>query len=99
MSTFKIFCPVCGKIIEARYYSSVLGIEEEHICCPYCNYAETFVYGLWGSAVGNKTYYSYHSDNEQYRILVGRRYKKALFMAKRNWRKYHKKTTTELNFN
>ncbi len=96
MNTYKTNCPVCGEIIEVENYSSSWGTEEEYILCPRCNYAEAFVYGNLNIAVGNKLFYRYHSDDRNYINLMNRRCSKALFMARRNWKKHHKKTTTQL---
>lgn len=45
MNTFKMRCPVCGKIIEVVDYPR-LGEQKKSlfIYCPYCDYAEVSYY-------------------------------------------------------
>lgn len=88
-------CPVCNSKIWDDFYTGPFGIEEEHIDCPICGYSYQFCYGSYLLYIGNKTFIW------DYRRRLGgpldKRIKRAHFMAKRNWKKFHKKTTGDKN--
>lgn len=85
-------CPVCGNKVDWENYSSSWDTEEEYISCPVCGYHYQFAYGNYFEEVGNKWFvWSYTMNPKTYPRLF-KKMKKAMFMARRCWKK-HKKGT------
>ena len=85
-------CPVCGNKADWENYSSSWDTEEEYISCPVCGYRYQFAYGNYFEEVGNKWFvWSYTMNPKTYPRLF-KKMKKAMFMARRRWKK-HKKGT------
>lgn len=88
-------CPICNSKTKSEYSIGPYGVEEEYINCPICGYGYQFCYGNYLLYIGNKTFIW------DYRRRLGgpldKRIKRAYFMARRNWKKFHKKTTGDKN--
>lgn len=87
-----IKCPICNHKAEYTIYSGPYGAEEEYILCNNCGYSYEFAYGAYRIYVGNECFiWNYTINSNKYNKLM-RKISKTEFMAKRNWRKYKKKT-------
>ena len=83
-------CPICNSKVKSEYYTGPYGLEEEYIYCPVCEYDYHFAYGQYLCHVKNKTFiWDYTTPTN----VINKRLKRAHFMARRNWKKYRKKTT------
>ena len=85
-------CPICNH--RANYSSSngPMGIEEEYVNCSTCGYRSEFAYGGYIEVVGSKWFvWSYTISSNEF-ALVNRRISRARFMAKRNWKKFRRRT-------
>lgn len=98
----KIKCPICGATNATNLYhedmfSGPLGIEEEYHDCKRCGYGYQFAYGGHLLIVGSEWFvWSYHDYyNHNYMAKLNKKINKAMFMAKRRWKKYHKGTTVK----
>lgn len=93
MSSYTIKCPVCHSKITDTCYNGPLGTEEEYIDCPKCNYSYEFAYGYHREVVHNKQFiWSYHDYNQPNIVSFFKKLDKAMFMARRNWKKQKKPT-------
>lgn len=89
-STIK--CPICNHKTKYTIYSGSYGAEEEYIICNNCGYSYEFAYGAYRIYVGRKRFiWNYTISSNKYNQLI-KKISKAEFMAKRNWKKYKKKT-------
>ena len=88
--TKEVRCPICGNSAKWIYWSEgYWGIVEEHTECDKCGYCKEFVYGNSILSIGNKMFtWFYNTKNSD---PVFRRIKRAIFMARRNWKKYKRK--------
>ena len=80
-------CPICGsKFIHNEYWIESIRCEE-YDKCPKCTYGENFEYGHYYVAFYKHEFiWSYYTSwNELRRIQ--KKLDKALFMAKRNYKK------------
>lgn len=88
----KIMCPICHRQAEYEIYGCEWGIEEEYTHCPVCGFKEEFAYGYHNVVVGNKWFsWNYKLVGNGYTRLM-KKISKAEFMARRNWKKFKKKT-------
>ena len=85
-------CPVCGNKVDWENYSSSWDTEEEYISCPVCGYRYQFAYGNYFKEVGNKWFVWSYTMNPKTCPRLFKKMKKAMFMARRRWKK-HKKGT------
>ena len=88
----KITCPICHHKANHKIYSSEICLEEEYTNCPTCGFRREFAYGGELIIVGNEWFswnYTLNGD-KLYRLL--RKIRKAKFIARRNWKKFRKKT-------
>lgn len=85
-------CPICNNNIFWDIYTGPLGTEEEYINCPFCKYRYEFIYGGNLLVVGNKYFIWGHYTNRKNNPRLFKKMDKALFMARRRWKK-HKKGT------
>ena len=85
-------CPVCGNKVDRENYSSSWDTEEEYISCPVCGYRYQFAYGNYFEEVGNKWFVWNYTMNPKTYPRLFKKMKKAMFMARRRWKK-HKKGT------
>lgn len=90
MSTNFVKCPVCDHQAEQEIWSSEWGIEEAYITCPVCGYRYQFAYGAHFEEIGNKWFIWGHNTNQNARLKLFKKMKKAMFMARRRWKKYQK---------
>lgn len=88
----KIMCPICHHKANHEIYYCEIGLEEEYTSCPVCGFRQEFTYGGELVIVGNKWFNWNYTLNgaKLYRLL--RKIRKAKFMARRNWKKFRKKT-------
>lgn len=88
----KIMCPICHHQANHEIYSCEICLEEEYTNCPVCGFRQEFAYGGELVIVGNKWFSWNYTLNgaKLYRLL--RKIRKAKFMARRNWKKFRKKT-------
>lgn len=88
-------CPICGQnTYKDLIYSGPLGIEEEYCECSYCGYYYSFIYGNSIEEIGKHTIaWSYDTPFYPLHKRVGKLEK----AAKRNYRKYSKKTSDYTN--
>lgn len=92
----KVNCPICNSKVKSEYFIGLFGIEEEYIDCPICGYFYQFYYGDYLLYVGNKTF-TWNDYGRRSGGPLDKRIKRAVFMARRNWKKFHKKTTRDKN--
>lgn len=88
----KITCPICNNQAKWEYYLSPWGLEEEKIDCPHCGYYYQFAYGNYMECVKGEEFvwnYTIH-----YPHPIFKRIKRAMFMARRNWKKFKKAYST-----
>lgn len=84
-------CPICGRnTYKELVYSGPLGIEEEHDECSNCGYYYSFTYGNSIEEIGKYTV-AWSYDTPFYPLY--KRLSKLEKIAKRNYKKYNKKTT------
>lgn len=86
----EIICPICGhKAVDKCYIEENMGIVEEYVNCTCCNYSDEFVYGNYTTTFGNYEFNYSHSvlNNDNTYALVIKKLHRAIFMARRNWRK------------
>lgn len=88
----KIMCPICHHQANHEIYSCEICLEEEYTNCPVCGFRQEFAYGNELVVVGDK-WFSWNYT------LVGNRYVNLMkkiarteFMARRNWKKFKKRT-------
>lgn len=87
-----ITCPICGNQAKHTIFSSEICLEEEYITCEYCGYLYEFAYGNYREILGNKCYcWNYRSNSHK----VNKKLKKAIFNARRRWKKYKKGVTVK----
>ena len=86
--TKTVNCPVCKNHAEWKYWVCPYGTEEEYITCPKCGYCYEFAYGNYLEIVKGKEFCWDYKTKESSPIF--KRIKKAMFMAKRNWKKFKK---------
>lgn len=85
-------CPICNHKVNIVSWSGPLGTEEEHVSCPICKYRYEFVYGGNLLEVGNKWFIWGHYTNRKNNPQLFKKMDRAIFMARRRWKK-HKKGT------
>lgn len=86
------FCPICNSKAKYEIYNSEWGTEEEYMDCKKCGHFFQFAYGNYVEIVGNKYFIWDYKEN---RRQFFKRIKRAEFMARRRWKKYHKGTTVK----
>lgn len=100
--TTHVNCPICNTRLKSDYYYEEYYICEEYILCPVCNYRYQFAYGNYLEEIGTKQFiYDYsifHVQNKSYASRLFKKIRKAKIDAKRNWKKYKKKTTPQENW-
>ena len=93
----KTMCPICHHQAKYASYSGPYGLEEEYTYCPTCGFREEFAYGGYFKEVGNKYFiwdYTFMSNHNKWLKLI-KKISKAEFMARRNWKKFKKKTNAD----
>ena len=83
-------CPVCNNNAKWEEYSSSWGTEEEYITCPICGYRYHFTYGNYFEELGNKWFIWNYTMNSKTHPRLFKKMKKAMFMARRRWKKHKK---------
>lgn len=83
-------CPVCNNIAKWEEYSSSWGTEEEYITCSICGYRYQFTYRNYFEAIGNKWFIWDYTMNPKTHPRLFKKMKRAMFMARRRWKKYKK---------
>lgn len=94
MELLNTTCPICKGKAEYTCYNGAWGTEEEYIECNSCNYYYEFAYGNYREIVHNKCFTWSYSDYDRlckFPAFVGK-INRAEFMARRNWKKFKKKT-------
>ena len=88
----KIMCPICHHQANHKIYTCEWGIEEEYTDCEVCGFRQEFAYGNELEVIGNKCFiWDYRLvGNERTRLME--KVLKAEFMARRNWKKFKKRT-------
>lgn len=88
----KIMCPICHHQAKNITYNGPFGLEEEYTNCEICGFKQEFAYGNFLEVVGNKWFiWDYRlSGNKRTRLM--KKVSKAEFMARRNWKKFRKRT-------
>lgn len=86
-----ICCPICNSKIKREHWSGPMGLEEEYIDCDTCGYHYKSYYGYYNEIAGNKCFYYTYLTPLSQMICIRKRINKALYKAKRNWRKHKKK--------
>lgn len=85
-------CPICNNKTEHEFYGEYTVIYEETIKCTHCNYYYEFAYGSYKERIGNKEfiwdYKIYDNNNKLYKL--NKKIKNAMFIARRNQKKYKK---------
>lgn len=85
-----IRCPICGRnTYKKLIYTGPVGIEEEHDECSHCGYYYSFTYGNSIEEIGKYTI-AWSYDTPFYPLH--KRLGKIERIAKRNYKKYNKKT-------
>jgi len=88
----QIMCPICHHQANHEIYSCEWGIEEEYTDCYVCGFREEFAYGYHSVMVGNKWFaWNYTLVGNRYTNLM-KKISRAEFMARRNWKKFRKRT-------
>lgn len=88
----KITCPICHNKAEYTSFAEDIGIVEEYTRCPVCGYRDEMAYGYYLVVVGNKTFsWSYRLEGNNC-IRLFKKLNRAKFAARRNWKKFRKKT-------
>lgn len=90
VSNFFIKCPVCNNKANVENYSSAWGTEEEYILCKTCGYHYQFVYGNYFEEIGNKWFIWDYTITPKNCPRLFKKKNKAMFMARRRWKKYKK---------
>lgn len=85
-----INCPVCNRKAKWTIYSCEWGVEEEYVDCPVCGYRYGFAYGNYYEEVGNKWFVWDYRMNPITHPMLFKKMNKAMFMARRRWKKYRK---------
>lgn len=88
-------CPVCGNKAKWKNYSSSWGTEEEYINCPICGYNYQSVYGNYCEEVGNKWFIWCYTMTPKTHPRLFKKMKRAMFMARRRWKKHKKGCTVK----
>ena len=83
-------CPICNNVADWENYSSSWGTEEEYITCPICGYRYQFFYGNYFEEIGNKWFVWDYTMNPKTHPRLFKKMKKAMFMARRRWKKHKK---------
>ena len=96
-------CPVCNTRLKPDCYSEeCFGVCEEYILCPVCNYRYQFTYGNYLEEIGTKQFiydhYIFRVQDKSYASRLFKKMRKAKIDARRNWKKYKKKTTPQENW-
>lgn len=80
----KELCPICKTELNVKRYGSTW-IEEEYKYCSCCNYSFEYAYGNYRESFGGYEFIWHYTD--MFNPAYDKKYKKALFMARRNWHK------------
>lgn len=81
----KELCPICKNELNVKCYYGDIWIEEEHKDCPCCNYSYEYAYGSYKESFGRYEFIWHYTDI--FNPAYDKKYKRALFMARRNWHK------------
>lgn len=81
----KELCPICKTELNVKCYYGDIYIEEEHKYCHCCNYSYEYAYGSYRESFGKYEFMWHYTNISNH--AYNKKYKEALFMARRNWRK------------
>ena len=85
-------CPICGSKTNFESYFENIGTIEKYIHCPVCNYRFQFCYGAYFEEIGNKYFIYFWYDNIFNNPRLFKKINKAMFIARKRWKKHKKKT-------
>ena len=91
----KIMCPICHHQAKYESYLGPYGLEEEYTNCTICGFRKDFAYGGYFENVGNNYFiWNYTLVGNKWLKLM-KKISRAEFMARRNWKKFRKKTNSK----
>lgn len=80
-------CPVCGGVLHKEHYCNDFTLLEETEHCSRCGYWYEYMYGNEEWAIGGKNIRQCWRDKPDTMCRTNKKIKRALFMARRNFRK------------